>query len=433
MKRLISILLLICFCAALFGCAKRPAEQGEASVPTEALPAVTDKADATEAVEITEVPAPTQKADDTFYVIDLQPHSAIGDRVQLFETDTSIYYLCFGRSYGVPAKLYVSDKEYKDWMPLCAKPNCLHNNYDCNSCLEGYLNSVWLYGRNFYYVTDSLEGTPVDCLQLWKMDLDGSNHEMLTKLDYRSKEDKAKYNNFCGCLFHNKYMIAEYSGNVMQVNDEPKIDYCMYLVDLDDPTQAERLTFAVEGGEDLNVLYIECAVGDILYCRCGASDPNVFRCDLSDRTAVKLCTLPFTPFANSCGLHDGKLYFADPLFSKLLVSIDTETGELVTVKENENLEDMWGCPFGDYIFGAMRKGSDFPISGTAVYDYNGDLIQEIPVSAYDERELSIYYALGDYIFGYEDVNGWETTSTPKWYLRVSDVGTDNFMWRRWEP
>ena len=138
----------------------------------------------------------TPKSDEKFYVFGLSPdkrNSRVGD---IFETDDAYYYMCDqagGAAEGgnIQCIIWFSDKAYKDWMPLCFKPECRHRDGKCNALCEGPTKHTFtFYGQHIYYlVTVSTEF--FDEVQLWRMKLDGSEHELMLTPELEHNVDYA--------------------------------------------------------------------------------------------------------------------------------------------------------------------------------------------------------------------------------------------------
>ena len=110
-------------------------------------------------------------------------------------------------------------------------------------------------------------------------------------------------------------------------------------------------------------------------------------------------------------------------------------GELTVLNKAEPQTMKWYRPYRRFIFGSATANSLNPsLKGTTVYDYYGSIINDIPYESYN-TDITISYILCDYVFGHdyyeEGANVME--ETPQWYLDIRDIGTENLMWRRWEP
>ena len=107
------------------------------------------------------------------------------------ETEQGQYYL------GWDQIIRFAEPGSRSFYPLCNKPNCGHASADCNAFLEiafGYYNGH-LYGV-----------TLQDHFELIQMDMDGTNHRVITQLP----EQKDLSGNFSGggsYFFDNGYLI----------------------------------------------------------------------------------------------------------------------------------------------------------------------------------------------------------------------------------
>ena len=86
------------------------------------------------------------------------------------ETSTGSYYL--DKKY-----IYYTDKGSVKYVKLCGKPDCKHNSEDCNAYIGEttiglYKDHIYWWGRD-----DREQG-----LSLYRMDLDGSNHEKVKNI-----------------------------------------------------------------------------------------------------------------------------------------------------------------------------------------------------------------------------------------------------------
>ena len=444
MKRLISILLLFCFCAALFGCAKRPAEQGEASVPTEAHPAVTDKADATEAAavteapEITEAPAPTPKTDDKFYVIDRSAQRMNTLASVIFETDDGVYYLATKVDELKDTKynlIYYSDKEYKSWMPLCGKPNCLHNDSSCNAVLESEIWEIWLYGRHIYYAFENKDADEeAHGVQLWRMKLDGSDHEKVTVIDPENDYDDLPTLRSWSCTFHNRYLFL--CGRHItrdEVSGDLSAEFYNFVVDLDDPNAApRRLNILIDGSYTLdNFALLESRGNDLIALFGDEEGKHYYRCDLETMTGTELCTLPNIIYLTALHLYDGQLWFPAGYELGKIFAVDIETGEVETVASAEPKEMLWYNPWDGYIVGA-NFGEGTP-QGTGIYDMNGNLLEFIEQSEYNAK-IMVSFIIGHTVYGHTYTGAdYIVINPPDFYLDLDELGTENFGWHKWEP
>ena len=219
-----------------------------------------------------------------------------------------------------------------------------------------------------------------------------------------------------------------------------RLDYC---VDLEHPELgAKEFAFYLDGGERLQLPNPYYGEGDILYCTLYNGSNTVVKLDLSDFTATTLCTMPFeNELPKRCTAKDGKLCFITSHEETKIVSVDMMTGDTEIVNEDPTNAAHWEFPYEGYIIGApgFTFNAEAP-EGITVYDLSGNLLQTVP---YEKSGYNIFpnYALGNYIFGTEAAMDYSDKArleflndhAPNWYLDIRDIGTDDLMWRKWEP
>ena len=362
------------------------------------------------------------------------------------ETEVSIYYVkqFTDVAWIRRSVVYVSDKEYKDWMPLRGRPDCMHNDENCNAWLEGYVYSkIWLYGNHIYYVhCDNYDP------ELWRMNLDGSEHEMLLVLSRPDPNSDGASS--WSWTFHNKYLIANYR------KEEGLNGYetTTYVVDLSARKLEQRkLDAYLETGEKTYVGYCVAGKDNIVYHwqskNVEISDPvsgetrtkaitSLYKTDLETGATSKLCILPFQPFFGDSSLEGDLLYFCESTDENIILTVNTETGELTTVNTAELYSVCWVTPYHGYIFGTIDRkssapdGTPFENLGTFIYDLSGELVCSIPYESYS-ADIYILFALGDRLFGVERTDDREAVTSlfPTWYLDLSEMGTEVFGWHRW--
>ena len=432
MKRIIAALLLLSLAASAMtaGCSQHPAAgQADAEqLTTESQ--YTAEADVT--AEATVSPshvATAVPAEKTFYVfdqdaVDLNFH-------KMFELDDSILFVTNER-------ILFTDKEYKDWMPLCGKPNCSHKGGECNAFFEAENPVVWVYGRYIYYtVTPSGSLVP----ELWRMKLDGTDHELVAELRIDELVDRFFMGGEAGVstVFHNRYVFV-YAFFAPGGTNEDNRYY--YYFELDHPENGlQKYELLLDGekrvGFPMPIIYSR---GDELYCSEYWGSKAIFKVDLKNMTAQTFCTLPVEEecMRRACYIDD-KLYIVSSSEECKIVSIDLETGETETVNSDDTKLSLWEKPYGGYIIGAPGRyfGDENYPQGTVIYDMNGELIQSIP---YEVTGVNLYpcYFADNYVFAKESGSSKKLVEyllyhAPNWYLDIRDIGTDNLMWRRWEP
>ena len=409
MKRIFSLLLAALLLTSFLSCAAP--KEGSDPAPTGA------GSSETEAVE------------DTFIVQDRQCTFARIMLSPLIETDKAYYYT-FGNSNG---KIFFSDKEQKGWMPLCFRPDCTHRGSDCNASLEGsncYI--IWPYGEHIYYLV--IEHTSSGMLrQLWRMKLDGSDHERVLVFN-QSKEENTYDEYTWSFAFHNKYVFACFSGSneALRNSGGRGFDTLIYIVDMSaDKPEMELTDLKWEVGSPV------CGCGDTVYCLNSVNNNSITKVDLASGKAETLCELPRYPDAGLV-LKGDRLYTVFYPMDRKFAYIDVNTGELTEICPLEH--NVKYVLTDDYVVGSgswSPNGKDAPVvntDGTFIYDYEGNLVQHIPYERY-EMNMLVYCSSGNYVFAYDgsDLTQSNTTQPPTWYLDLRELGSEDMTWHKWAP
>ena len=344
------------------------------------------------------------------------------------------------------AMICVTDKEYMDWMPLCGRPDCMHDTEDCNAWLEGPASGkIWLYGDRIYDAFH-YDGIP----ELWRMKLDGTDHEKMLRFSLPDPNDESAYS--WNWTFHNKYLIANY----MKMEGPDGSETTTYVVDLSARKLEQKALDAVlETGEKTYVGKCVAGKDNTVYHwqskNVETVDPasgeaktkaitSLYKTDLETGATRKLCVLPFQPPYCNCSLEGELLYICGSTDESVILTVNTETGELTTVNTAELYSVCWYTPYHGYIIGTAGKtssasdGTPLENLGAFLYDLSGELICSIPYESYS-AEIYILFALGDRLFGIEQTDEPASFDSllPTWYLDLSEIGTDALAWRRWEP
>ena len=430
-KNIINVLCVVLACLMLCGC--RPAPEGGSAVSTDAAAERTPAANESEPAGQTAAPAAQTEAphEEKFYVVDYDRRKICDSSQNICETDDSFYYLT------TEDRILFTDKNYKSWMPLCGKPECSHSSRErnCNACLEGDTLCIWIYGEHLYYAFMKKDYDEVTSfiMELWRMKLDGSDHELVTTLEYEDLGAAPTMRSY-DWVFHNKYMFVEKITSAKR---------SLLYVDLSRPEEGlKELAFKLDGGEEtVGIMCMLYAEGDIIYSTEKAAGKTLYKLNMADRTATTLCTLPFEgEDMRCCSFIDGKLCFCNSWYEGIIVNVDAETGEMEIVNTAEPEQTLWRYPLDEYIIGSYPNYEDGVISGLIVYDMQGNELQRVPFEeagpAPTIRCIFGHYALG--YLGTNDMTRWDiidypSIHAPNWYIDLNDIGTDNLMWRSWEP
>ncbi|MBR5947688.1 MAG: hypothetical protein IKZ82_03425 [Clostridia bacterium] len=146
----------------------------------------------------------------------------------ILETDDAVYYLFEGM-------IYVSDKVYKEFLPLCAKPNCNHRNGNCDARADAMNMSIWIYDRYIYYIVYNVgEGEPnqVTHPSLCRMRLDGMQNEEVMRLPEKELDYTPEYTAW-SFVFLNKYLFITHTAYKKSVAMGGVPDSALFMICLD--------------------------------------------------------------------------------------------------------------------------------------------------------------------------------------------------------
>ena len=369
----------------------------------------------------------TANDQQTSIVLDFKAKYGCFSDEQIFEHNGVLYYL-FGLESS--PKIYYCDIESKDWLPLCGRPDCYHRGGECNAFLEGGTlgYKMWPYGDHIYYIVENPTGYETK-LCLWRMKLDGSDHERLSVISFSDEFGRFGASTYCW-FFHNKYALIWFAGTNSLDDDAPFKSFCG-IIDLsaEHPKMKRSDMFADFGAPlagDGDTLYTISNRGNVIY-----------RLDLDSETATEICSLPFFVPEGCAALKDGKLYLCAGYGTSKAICLDPETREYTEITGLS--DDICLLALDDCILQAgadhqMGGRTDPDGQGTLIYGFDGKLIRHIP---YESYSVNIYpiWATDKYVFGFEtQENGdiiYETT--PQWYLDLSEIDSDDMTWHRWSP
>lgn len=438
------VILLVLLMGMTFGCGKKPYEQ-----PADTAPPA---AEGTDAAAETAAPKPTEAPEEdsgVFYCRDYRRGvEAAGFANALIETENEFYFL---RADSETSKsfIYFSDKDYKDWMPLCPKPNCLHNDEDCDAFIETSCG-IALYSKYIWYVDPKLdESGSMTQPMLCRLRLDGTRHEEVMPLPAPETEivsnDKA-----WSCSFTNKYLVVSYaayrttaSGNVIES------EYAPYVLDLE-TLKYKLITTDTVNGEPNCIGTALQGEGPVLYTlNTDFSERKRWLNRLDCEAGVNefVGEVPFELY-----IGEGGMLFADGYFyyevwhtssdnSVELMRMDLSTGESVSVAVEERPYAV-GWAHGDWtnkLFFSTLKSDLLSEEerGFRFYNTELELIYSCGFGASAPEgsdRIAIAYQTESCVFGIMTENGnmTPTSDPPVWYFEKADIGTDGLMWKRWE-
>ena len=347
--------------------------------------------------------------------------------------------------------MYFSDLETKDFIPLCARPDCRHDNANCSAYTGAATFTV--FGNHIYYVDGYAYGydpddSSFDFPSLWRMNLDGTAHEELMKMPFPNP-DFAPSNGLFATVFTNKYAFVH-----SFFSDEMKYTCENYVIDLEtldtSTVSSPWLNFDYRGG-----LYAMAGRGDMLYLFISEYTDDLSRsvitnhlCALNCATAQlsRIGELPEDVYYSGFDyyLADDDIYYIcrDPIEQDPRLCKSSLTNGKCTELWHGLYSDI-GWPWLEWQNGLLFKENRAPDSSLRQSIYFEDLnLNEAEYHFYSEKELDeagrlmCFFQTESYIFGigpdrigaYSAQNG-----IPEWYIDKVDIGTGNLMWRRWAP
>ena len=488
MKRLTGLLLIL-LSLALLGCSggkngAEPTQPADTVLETTAPEAQTAEAtaEATAAVPEVELYAPADHCVDYRSFIGFD-----GNSTPMVETEDCIYILQNGF-------LYFSDKEYKDFMPLCAKPNCGHDTQDCDAFLGSTV--IQYRGGYLYYV----EGSGFDeddgeyrlhSPRLCRMRPDGSAHEVMADIPAPEADFTPLYD-YWTCLASNKYFIFKVRLIKNDSEASPVAETHMFSFDIDTYASAELFINEKDREKAAGVFLLlegrdDKIYGQMKYSFYGGAN-KIVEVDLTTGKTRDLCK--FKPELRNMerisGIRGDALYFIDFDFGtdeETLYRLDINTGELTAEHVDSARNSNWMI-FDSYSGYYYRQGATFrepEERGIYICDASFGVVEFLPESEMpaeyakyytdfiaagleqypDLRGTDFYYGImigyvtRDHIFGigpqvelvsqmeevapdrYEEIHyisvTYDPMSIPTWYIDKAEIGTGNAQWRPWAP
>ena len=374
----------------------------------------------------------------------------IGSGNAILETEDTVYYLF--ENY-----LYFSDKEYKDFMPLCSKPNCDHTDEECDAYV--YTKSgIWIYGDHIYYVDavfDEDDEIPYTEPALWRLKLDGSQHEKVMQLplpDYGYEP----FRNTWEYTYTNKYLRVTNSAYENETIRAGEGDWRTYIIDLDslkvrDMYSSEEPETPIYSGGPV------AGAGTKLYgLRRSVQYPNSRRFDLVvidletfEGRIIGTTEANLDYLGGSFMLLDDAFEYIcwDPSIGEMSIwRMDLETGEnaLLAKGSNNEIKGAYMDWTDRCLIDPYTRGDE---SESGLYVLDADL-NEVDRFSYEGvpeevKTLRIFLQTDSYIFAAppilmnpDDPNSWGSYAAfaiPTWYIDKSEIGTGNLAWRRWAP
>lgn len=304
--------------------------------------------------------------------------------------ETEQYYFYYGPMND--HMVYISQKEDPHFYPLCAKPDCAHNDENCNAWC-GSAMGYW-EGR-LYGVTSSTEG--FDIIQI---DMNGTNHQKIGEVEIPLNQDGSRGGSF-SFQFHNGYLYYI-------VDTTPR---AFFRFSISERKTVRLLRDLLENGSGINRDLIFDR--NHLYLRILSQDQTqhtMYRYNMSDDSIERLCDWPST--ALSIAVENGIIrYYDNAIGAFCAYDPDQNTFSVEAEKELGN-----GAAYfdSDYIY--LVTWETIPSVDREFYIFNRsyELLDHISM----KNHMDFICAAGDKLF-FTDSDRKEKVDS---YLLRSDIG-----------
>lgn len=375
--------------------------------------------------------------------------AAFGTDTYVIETEDTVYYLCNNI-------LYFSDKEYKEFIPLCPRPECDHKTSDCNAHIDP-IGGFWIYDKYIYYASYDLGGkapgdVPVKSASLWRIRLDGTAHEQVLVFDpvdlgFTPKRTKWSFNFIADRIY------VTFSAYRDQTSLESSTAYGLVYLDEFKLPEYKTNSEDEKDEESLGGVWLS-SDGNLIYELNTVSDGNTGDEPKYRLTQYDMDTDEYTVLADLAirpeYLDGGFMVYDDAFYYNSfdgvnvhLHKVDFGSNDISDkiIKEgpyNEVRIAYFDWKYGTLIGHVKDPDGDPAKSGLYVYDTDLDLVDSLSYAGLPEdvMKISIFLQTDNYLFAAlpKDDNSISCAYTiPTWYIDKSEIGTGNLAWRRWAP
>jgi hypothetical protein len=381
---------------------------------------------------------------------------SIGSGNNILETEDAVYYL-------FQDHIYYSDKTYKEFLPLCGKPDCNHKNADCDAliCTK---SGIWIYDGYLFYVDavpeDDEHEVYVTEPALWRMRLDGSQHEKVMQLPIQDFGFTPLRNSW-SYVFTNKYLYvacSAYQTDSVGPEASNGAARCSYVIQLD----SFEVSIIPSDNAPAPQSFVGLPLagrGSLLYSvRSHEDDPETGLLDLAVFDLDTLEGRSIGTLAKNFYYLEGGFLLQDHAFEYIcfdaqnmrmsLYRMDLETGENELLREGGPSEVKWNTMdwANRYLF-AHRRSNLLDRSEWGFYVFDSDL-NEVDVLSYADApeeiaKIRVFLQTDSYIFAApeasmdpehpEVVGIYAAFTIPTWYIDKAEIGTGTLAWHRWAP
>ena len=322
---------------------------------------------------------------------------------QFVETPEGIYYL---KDFYV----YFSSDGISKYVKLCSKPDCLHNDSDCNAYAGA--NLISYYDGYIYYVA-------IDKFNhyLFRMNMDGTGHVNIKPISTTNE----RYTGFFehGYLYYYKGTIFGLAGNTNTV---------IYKTPVFDNSEGIAVVDTEDNDIGIGKIFLFYPLDEYMYFYTYSPDSECSVCRYSMETGQ------WSEFVNTEMCYQSVLLDMDKVYRYLngegFYEYTYETG--VTEKVAESIGDgLYGISYNDkYIYAYQyfkeKYSSVFPMF--YIFDRQYNLIDSVLFDVEREDYFPPFYVteLEDYVILSSKIN----SNPPDYYLLKSEFGSGDIKVRK---
>ena len=301
----------------------------------------------------------------------------------LCETDDGVYFY-----YN---RLYFIEKSTGAVTVVCGKPDCTHENGDCNALIDS--DSMWESNGRLYYTTEDYEnGERVN--YVYSVGLDGGSRRRVQRLDPKIGGDNTIAVN--DPVFHRGYVYFEYNDVLYRspLGGSPADAEAVWGTDAGDGGNTTVGNLTVYGGNRTS--YEMWADGDFFYFMTDTENPDgTFSPTLySYDTNTKNVTVAWTPpSVDTIGEYEGW----DKTISGRTSSMSQwyVSGGYIYMFFSAN--GLWRCKLGTEEYEKLADTTEYAEYGSAVF-FDGGMILINDMPEWSD-------ILGRYTFGGGHIGG----------------------------
>lgn len=316
-----------------------------------------------------------------------------GDKKEGLTTDLNLHQSApgfftetdYGYYFNYNGFFYYSDKDNVNFHKLCNKPNCSHNDENCNAYnnYDCYTDTNFSDGRIYYFYNKiDREGNPNTIIESKKPD--GSNTKKEKTIDF-------SYGYFSGKM-HRNYLVY----NIVK-EENGRQESKLYIQNLnkikEDPEVISEISCEIE--ERNPYIFVDALVSDSIYYTIGEKK---YRYHINEKETVEV---PLEVKMRK-GLYYKENEILEVDFEDNYRKIDLKDGTVTNLALEKNPEELGPIFFDDtymyrinYTYGPIEVPKEK--EGIFIYDMDGTYITFIPYSLPTNNEM-MFVAAEDKVF-----------------------------------